>query len=190
MAGSSSSTHFRGCILPLGPSSRANSAKSIPQRHQGIPRRGPEQQRLHRRNGYARRWQPVFGPAGADPRALAQVSPHCLTHTGAISAGPMACISPACRHVPSWSGRPGRLPTQAPHRSGRAGFPHPALRIKDSLRIGRSSGPLSGEAASSGEEVARTGASRNTLVANAAPATSSRSAGPPHRTDEATHSCP
>jgi hypothetical protein len=26
------------------------------------------------------------------------------------------------------SGRPGRLPAQVPHRSGRAEFPHPALR--------------------------------------------------------------
>jgi hypothetical protein len=30
--------------------------------------------------------------------------------------------------VISVSGRPGRLPAQAPHRSGRAEFPHPALR--------------------------------------------------------------
>jgi hypothetical protein len=28
----------------------------------------------------------------------------------------------------SVSGRPGRLPARAPHRSGRAEFPHPALQ--------------------------------------------------------------
>ena len=33
----------------------------------------------------------------------------------------------------TWSGRPGRSPSPAPHRSGRAGFPHPALRITVSL---------------------------------------------------------
>jgi hypothetical protein len=31
------------------------------------------------------------------------------------------------------SGRPGQLPAQAPHRSGRAGFPHPAPQVTDSL---------------------------------------------------------
>ncbi len=31
------------------------------------------------------------------------------------------------------SGRPGRLPAGAPHRSGRAGLPHPALRDEASL---------------------------------------------------------
>ena len=35
--------------------------------------------------------------------------------------------------APEWSGRPGRFPSPAPHRSGRAGFPHPALRITVSL---------------------------------------------------------
>jgi len=29
---------------------------------------------------------------------------------------------------PSESGSPGRLPARGPHRSGRAGLPHPALR--------------------------------------------------------------
>jgi len=32
------------------------------------------------------------------------------------------------------TGRPGKLPSPVPHRSGRAEFPHPALRRKDSLR--------------------------------------------------------
>jgi hypothetical protein len=32
-----------------------------------------------------------------------------------------------------WSGRPGRLPSPAPHRSGRAELPHPAPRLTDSL---------------------------------------------------------
>jgi hypothetical protein len=45
------------------------------------------------------------------------------------------------------SGRPGWLFTSAPHRSGRAGLPHPALRIAGLLRCGVSScsgwlGPL------------------------------------------------
>ena len=38
------------------------------------------------------------------------------------------------------SGRPGWLPTQVPHRSGLAEFPHPALRIIVSLRSGRWNG--------------------------------------------------
>jgi hypothetical protein len=32
------------------------------------------------------------------------------------------------------SGRPGQLPAQAPHRTGRADFPHPAPQVTDSLR--------------------------------------------------------
>jgi hypothetical protein len=32
--------------------------------------------------------------------------------------------------LPLGSGRPRRLPSSAPHRSGRAGLPHPALRVR------------------------------------------------------------
>src|SRR4051812_14272219 len=35
---------------------------------------------------------------------------------------------------PMWSGRPGRLPPLAPHRSGRARLRHPAPRATNSLR--------------------------------------------------------
>jgi len=37
-----------------------------------------------------------------------------------------------------WSGRPGQLPAQAPHRSGLAQLTHPALQATDSLSGGRS----------------------------------------------------
>jgi len=38
---------------------------------------------------------------------------------------PADCDLPALEKV---SGKPGRLPARAPHRSGRAEFPHPALQ--------------------------------------------------------------
>jgi hypothetical protein len=37
--------------------------------------------------------------------------------------------------VPVSPGSPGRLPAPSPHRSGRAGFPHPVLRATGSLQI-------------------------------------------------------
>jgi hypothetical protein len=42
----------------------------------------------------------------------------------------------------AWSGSPGRLLARGPHRSGRAGLPHPAPRISASLRDGTPSGRL------------------------------------------------
>jgi type II secretory pathway pseudopilin PulG len=38
-------------------------------------------------------------------------------------------------------GGSGRLPTRSSHRSGRAGFPHPARQITDSLRVKRNAPP-------------------------------------------------
>ena len=48
----------------------------------------------------------------------------------------IALIGVGASHCVTESGRPGWLPTQAPHRSGRADFPHPAPRNTVSLHAG------------------------------------------------------
>jgi hypothetical protein len=47
---------------------------------------------------------------------------------------PLHAHRPADSCLAEWSGSPGSLPSRGPHRSGRAGFPHPAPRDMASLR--------------------------------------------------------
>jgi len=78
---------------------------------------------------------------------------HRLVHEGGFSVqmqsdGAPKFTDPTRRTLPpapeTRSGGPGLLPTRGSHRSGRAGFPHPAPRISVSLLDGKRCGPHAG----------------------------------------------
>jgi hypothetical protein len=69
------------------------------------------------------------------------------------------------------SGRPGRFPSPAPHRSGRAELPHPALRVMGSLHVeGRAAG-CAGAGAGSAPAAAASSAKASRRVASGGSAT-------------------